>query len=385
MIQSIEKNKCTGCQMCAEICPTHAIEYQSNEEGFWYPIVNEQKCIHCKKCIKICPSLNKQIADKEEPKVYKVWIKDKEIRLKSTSGGVYYAFAQHILKNGGYIVGSIYEEGYKSARHIISNSIEDLEKVMGSKYFQSNLEGIYTETKKILDTGKIVLFCGAPCQCAAIQKFLGKSYDNLITLDFICRGINSPKAFRKYIEELEENYQSEVEYVRLKSKKTGWTSLATFVKFKNGKEYHKDRTQDLWIKGYIQGNLYMRRNCQECLYKEIPRISDLTMGDFWGIKDQSENDMFCGISVLLVNSKKGMELFEKIQSEISYEERTLEEATNGNPCILNNAKAGKNREKFFTMLDRYGFAISVKKCSREKVGVRAKKLAKKIIKKMIRR
>lgn len=383
MIDSIEKNKCTGCQMCADICPVNAIEYVTDSEGFWYPKVDSKKCIKCQKCLKTCPSLNKLETTKNSPKIYKTWIKDKEIRLKSTSGGIFFAVAQYIIKNGGYVVGCVYGDDYKSAKHIVGNTMEDLKRIMGSKYFQSNLSGIYKKTKTLLDNKEKVLFVGTPCQVSALQSFLGKDYENLITMDFICRGINSPMVFKKFVEELEEKYDSKVIYARLKDKRTGWSSLASYLKFQNGKEYHADKNKDLWIQGYVKFNLYMRKNCSQCAYKTLPRVSDLSMGDFWGIRNQSKEDMFNGISLLFVNSTKGNEILKNIQDIIELEERELNEAIKYNPCIIKSAKYDKKRDKFFKLIQNNNFSTSVKKCIKTSLIKRIIMKFKRILKKIL--
>lgn len=362
MISKIKKNLCTGCKMCADICPVNAIMYSTDGEGFYYPIVDYSKCIKCNRCVTTCPSLSKPDLQKDKPKVFAGWINNADVRLQSTSGGIYYALASYFIRTGGFIVGSRYTEDYKGAEHIISNTKEGLYQIMGSKYFQSNTQDIYGKVKKLLDDGEKVLFCGTPCQSAALQSFLNIEYDNLYLIDFICRGVNSPKAFRKYMEELEKEYHSKIENVHFKNKKNGWTSLATHVKFENGIEYHKERNDNLWIRGFIQGNLYMRPSCHQCRYKEIPRISDITIGDFWGIQGADKKDIFNGISVIMSNSEKGKFLLSEICNTVTLSEQSLELAEKGNPCILTPASEGKNRNKFFELLDEYPFTVAVSKC-----------------------
>lgn len=362
MVGSIDKNLCIGCKMCGDLCKTNAITFKIDNEGFWYPAVNEDKCIKCKQCIKRCPGLTKIENYNEFPQVYAAWSKSDDTRLSSTSGGVYYELAKYILKSGGYIAGCIYNDDFKGAEHVVSNSMDGLKKIMGSKYFQSDTAGIYIKVKKLLDEDNLVLFCGAPCQCAALVNFLGNKYENLITVDFICRGINSPKAFYKYISELEQKYKSKAKFVRLKDKKTGWQSLASYVKFENGKEYHKDRYQDWWIRGYICGNLYMRPSCHACKFKELPRVADITIGDFWGIKGCDNEALYKGVSSVLLNSSTGKRLFNSIKTEITFSERSLEEVSNGNPYLLRIAQKGKNRDEFFMELDKYNFSQAVKNC-----------------------
>lgn len=385
-VQGIKENQCTGCKMCGNICPVNAITFQNNEEGFWYPHIDEDICIKCGLCEKKCPALHTiETKNHMEPKVYAGWSKNDEIRYKSTSGGIYYELAKAFIAEGGYISGCVYSEDYKGALHIIGNTEEHLLKIMGSKYFQSDTEGIYKKVKEHLETGHRVMFCGAPCQVAALVSFLGTGYDNLYVLEFICKGINSPFAFRAYMEELEEKYKSKIKSVRLKSKKTGWESLATEVHFENGKEYFKDRYTDWWIRGYTCGNLFMRQSCQKCNYKQIPRIADITFGDFWGIKGCDEEEHNKGISVILSNSSKGDELLELASDSLYMEKRELDEVYEGNPYFLGQAKQHENRKKFFEKLQKKPFTQAVKESYVELPLEKVKRYIKLILKVVFKR
>ncbi len=378
MIDKIVKEKCTGCNMCAGICPRNAIYYESDKEGFSVPKVDYDKCIKCGLCVKRCPRLIENRYKKDVPKVYAAWAKDDEIRIQSTSGGIYYILAQNFIKNGGYIVGSVYDKDYKGAHHSVGNTIEDLKKIMGSKYFQSNAEGIYGQVKDLLEGDKKVLFCGTPCQSAALQSFLDKQYENLYIIDFICRGVNSPLAYKKRIEELEEEHNSKVKLVHLKNKKTGWQSIASYVEFENGDTYHKDKNTSPWVRGFIGcKGLFMRNSCYDCKYRELPRISDITIGDFWGIHGMKSEDMFKGISCIMINSKKGKDLFENIKEDIVFQQRNLDEMLEGNPAAISKLEKHKNRDKFFKMLETEKFSKAVEACIEEDKETLIKKVFRK--------
>lgn len=361
MDEIVKKEECTGCKMCADICPKQAIIFKDNEEGFWYPSIDENKCIDCGLCKKRCPSLQKIKSENSlEPKVYAGWTLDEQIRYESTSGGIYYELAKKFIENDGYIVGCVFSDDYKSAKHIVGNDLATLRKIMGSKYFQSDTAGIYIKLKELINAGEKVLFCGTPCQIAAVISFFDTIPKKLYFLDFICKGINSPLAYKAYMEELEIKYNSPIEEVRMKSKKTGWESLATHVQFQNGKEYHKDRYTDWWIQGYTCGNLFMRENCQNCQYKQLPRLADISFGDFWGIKGCESAEYEKGISVIIVNSKKGKELLRSIEGKMHLELRNMEEVLEGNPYFMGQATAHSNRKLFFDLLRKEPFSKAVK-------------------------
>lgn len=363
MIDIVQKRQCTGCKMCGDLCPLGAISFQADKYGFEYPVVDHKKCISCNKCVEKCPGLNKYTNENyTKPKIYAAWLKDTDMRLYSTSGGIYFALAKSVLKSGGAVIACQFSSDWKHAEHVIAESMEDLIPTVRSKYFQSETAGIYSKAKKILDTGKQLLFCGTPCQSAALQQYLGKIPENLITMDFICRGNNSQKAYQAFIEELEEKYESPVKSVQFKNKRNGWNSLGVLIKFENGQEYYDTRKNSYWTLGYIKNNLYMRPVCHECQFRTIPRNSDFTVGDFWGIKNAKEEDLFNGISVLFINSGKAGEMLKEIQDDLHYEEHSLEEAIKGNPCILTSPKEGEMREKFFTLLESNKFTDAVAEC-----------------------
>ena len=175
-----------------------------------------------------------------------------------------------------------YDDDYKGAHQVIIDSIDELKPLMVSKYVESNAEGIYVKTTEALKTGKIVLFVGAPCQCAALYSYLGKDYDNLFVVDFLCRGANSPKAHRKYVEYLEKKYNSKIVSLRSKDKRNGWERFGQSAVFENGKEYFLPHEEDLRVVAYHRGNLMVRESCLDCKFKNLPRYSDITLGDFGG-------------------------------------------------------------------------------------------------------
>ena len=198
-----EDRKCSGCGACYNACPTNAISMQQNEEGFLYPVVDETKCSNCGLCKNICPVINLTYKNKSIPKCYAFKATNK-IRQKSTSGGAFAVLAKHFIENEGYVAGAIWTDDFL-VKHIVSNKIEDIEKMKKSKYLQSEIGDCYKKIKQLLESNIKVLFSGTPCQVAGLKAYLKKDYDNLFSLDLVCHGVPSSKVFQKYLQELLDN------------------------------------------------------------------------------------------------------------------------------------------------------------------------------------
>ena len=264
--------------------------------------------------------------------------------------------ADRMYRDSGYVGGAIFNEDF-SVREYISNNKEDLPKLRSSKYLQSNAEGFYKEIKSLLVKGEKVLVCGTPCQMAALRVFLRKDYENLIIVDFICRGVNSPKIWRKYLDSFEERYGSKVVYAKAKSKEYGWRNLTQKVVLENGKAYYETKDANNFTKGYLHTNAYCRPSCYDCKFKGFPRIADITIADFWGVENVDQSmEKNLGTSLVMVNSKKGAEYFEKIKPRINFLEVPFDSILDGNPALVRPLDAPKvNREKFFEDVDKMTF------------------------------
>ncbi len=360
MIEIKEKKDCCGCKACGDICAKEAITFPTDTEGFWYPQIDSSKCVNCGLCEKVCPMHNLENVKKntkEELKVYGGYHNDVVIRFDSTSGGIFTALAQEMYSEKGYVSGAIYTETY-DVENYISNSKLDLRKLRSSKYVQSSAAGLYYKIKNLLDSGEKVLACGSPCQMAALRCYLKKDYDNLIIVDFLCRACNSPKVFHKYLESLEKTYEGKITFIKDKNKDHGWRSLARKIIFDNGSVYYGEGHEDNYRRGYHL-NTFERPSCYGCKYKGVPRISDITLGDFWGIETIDPSiDKNLGTSLIMVNSKKGAEFFEKIKQRLTIKEFSLEQITKGNSqAIYGVVEYPKSidRNAFFEDLDKMPF------------------------------
>ena len=370
MIHIQNKIDCCGCNACGDVCAHEAISFKTDNEGFWYPEVDMQKCTDCHLCEKVCPIINvKELKKNDLPQsiCYAAEHKNLEVVFDSTSGGLFSALADVMYKGGGYVGGAVFNDDF-SVRQYISNDKKDLPRLRSSKYLQSHLDGFYKQVRELLRAGEKVLVCGSPCQMAALRAFLRKDYDNLIIADYICRGINSPKVWRKYLDSYEERYGSKVVYCKAKSKEYGWRNLTQKVILANGKHYYETKDQSNFTKGYLHTGVYCRPSCYDCKFKGYPRIADITLADFWGIEKVNRSmEKNLGTSLVMVNSKKGEAYFEEVKKRINYVSVPFE-----------SIEAG-NRSLNFNDLDKMSFLqIAEKYISSDSVG--KKGLIKKILK-----
>ena len=231
MIKIIQKEQCCGCSACLHICPKHSISFREDKEGFLYPQVDTATCIDCGLCEKVCPVLN-QGEERMPLKVYAAKHADDEIRMKSSSGGIFTLLADQIIDKGGVVFGARFNENWEVV-HDYTETKEGLAPFRGSKYVQSNIGNSYKQVEEFLKTGREVMFTGTPCQVAGLKKFLRIDYENLLTVDFVCHGVPSPMVWRKYLAEeiVRQGNNPVVTGVNFRDKSTGWKKFSFVLNF----------------------------------------------------------------------------------------------------------------------------------------------------------
>lgn len=345
--------ECVGCASCANICPVNAISMQPDDEGFLYPVLNKEICVNCDKCVNHCPVLTGISDDfnNEEPlAVYAGWSLDKETRLTSSSGGIFTELAKSVLKQGGYVVAVTYTEEH-TAKHIIINSLEELESLKRSKYLQSDIGDIYQQIKHLLEKSVKVLFVGTPCQCAGLLAFLESKPDNLILVDFICHGVNSPLVHQRYISEVEQELKIKVKQISHRDKYLGWDDYLFSVS-DSQKYYLGNKRQNPFLRGFLT-DAYLRQTCFNCNFKGQKRPVDLTLGDCWGGQELLNKKQ--GVSVIIVNSQIGKLILSEINEKIYLDEYNIELIIKNNPSLVSSAnnKFGL-RKVFFEVFEKEG-------------------------------
>ena len=385
--------KCCGCNTCMEICPQKAIKMIESDEGFLEYSINEELCTSCGLCIKKCPQINDIKEEKTfVPKYYAAHMKSKDGIIKSSSGGIFQVIAKKFTDTNNYaIFGAVYDEDL-NVKHDYIDNINDLEKLLGSKYVQSNISNIYKKVKDKLNEKDIkVLFVGTPCQIAGLNSYLNnKYYENLITIDLICHGVPSPLLFKKYIDYLELRHNGKVEKFNFRSKLKKEWGTNCYYKI-NGKEYYKPYYLDPYYYNFIKGTIY-RESCYECKYARRERVGDITLGDYWGI-DEIHPEIYnkLGNSIIIINSIKGENVFEKIKEEIIYIESTFEKMSKYNHNLISPTQRKDIRDSVYTNIrkedfsrnmNRYlNFNINYKNIIKSKIPNKIKKVLKKCLKK----
>lgn len=336
MINFDFNNDCTGCSACADSCSKHCITMDKNKYGFVVPYINVEACNDCKKCEKVCPVLNTKIASSSTPQLYSAYNVDIEERKAGSSGSIMLVLARYILKLDGVVYGAAFDEKLKLC-HTRATTLDEVYLQMKSKYLQSATVGVYRKVRKDLREGRFVLFVGTPCQCQALNNFLGKERtDKLLLVDFICHGVPSQELFDKSIAHYELHEKCKI--VKFSFRQKGKDNLHNYYLqvIKNGKLEVKQGEAHTFpfYCGYLK-YIAFRESCYKCKFVGQRRITDFTLGDFWGLqKVMPALNFNKGISMMLVNSSLGSLTFNKIKKEISYETYNLDSPIAKNHAYL---------------------------------------------------
>lgn len=362
MINILENSLCSGCHACAIVCPNQCIQMTSDDEGFWYPQVDNEKCIDCGLCEKVCPIIHKWNPDANRSATSMAAINnDEEIRHYSSSGGIFTLIAEAILNRGGVVFGAAFADDFKSVHHICVDNYDDLNLLRGSKYVQSCIGDTYKQTKDYLDSGRIVLFTGTPCQIGGLNSYLRKPYVNLYTQDIICHGVPSPMVWKKYVELRERNAESSTKRISFRHKKYGWKTFSVLFEFSNNTEYEMNLREDPFMRAFLS-NSCLRPSCYDCSFKGIERQSDITLADFWGIENVlPDMDDDKGTSLVLVHSKKGEELIARIGDRARFEPVDCSVVEKYNPSAVRSAPYNNKRSAFLRDIKKADYEKTVKK------------------------
>ena len=378
MIQITDKKKCCGCNACAESCPKGCIEMRPDEMGAMYPHVDTKTCIECCLCVRVCPFENPS-----EPSLpiecYAAINKNEEERLASSSGGVFIELARRTIDRGGVVFGAVFAKDW-SVVHTYAETMDDVLPMMGSKYVQSDTNGIFSHAKRFLEEGREVLFTGTPCQIAGLKHYLRKDYSNLLAVEVICHGVPMPGVWKNYLEEtlarpkgvrdgkntvsVHLNEPPVITGISFRDKRLGWKKFGFVLRLASGIGGEKNSVlsskcivneffgQNPYMRAFLK-NLTLRPSCFACRAKSGSSGCDISIGDFWGYSNyQTDDDR--GTSAVLLHSAKGDAFLRGLNAK--YIPETYAHILAGNPAIEYSPKVPKAYNLFWEIYPNGGLA-----------------------------
>lgn len=336
---------------------------QADEEGFFYPDIDKNVCVNCGLCERICPFYHPRYDNTNIPKVYATYLKDKTQRMQSTSGGIFYAIAKWVIEQRGIVYGAAFDEHFK-LRHIGVDTMEELSQLRGSKYLQSYLGNVFTEIKDYLNAGKWVYFVGVGCQVAGLKAFLHKDYDTLITSDLVCHGVPSQQMFDWHLDYLREKEQGEITSYSFRDME-GWGVCETYSYVSQTRGEGVKHLYSYSLSPYLYSFMYgfnYRYSCYNCKFACLPRQGDITLADYWGVKRYFPDlDITKGVSLVLVNSKRGHWVWDKIKDRVDFRVSCVEHASAENWNLVHTSKMPQIRTYCYNLVGQHGYKSVAKK------------------------
>ncbi len=358
MIAVTDKRKCCGCEACAQICPRKCIKMEEDKEGFLYPSVDKSKCVECHLCETVC-QYQRQNRYEFTPKTAFCFVNnDQAIREKSSSGGAFFCLAKQIIEQNGVVFGAKFDEKW----NVFLASAETLlqcESFWGSKYVQARVNGSFSEVKKLLENGKKVLFSGTPCQVNGLKHFLKKEYENLLTVDFTCHAVPSPKIWRKYLSCFSK--KKLISNISFRDKKVaGWNDYGLTIKSATDSLISQGNSKNLYMRGFLR-YLYCRPSCSNCVSRSFQSQSDIMIGDFWRVEKYHSEKILNdnkGVSLIIPLSEKGARIVRHLSMYGYLKEVPISEAEmyGVHDCIIKSAPQHPFRKIFF-LLDGIGLYL----------------------------
>ena len=361
-IDSYNKYNCCGCTACATVCKKKAIKMEPDIMGFLYPMIDDDVCVDCGKCLKVCQfkSDYKRVNNLIEPLVYGIRHKSDEELKKSQSGAASWAIIETFLDKSGVVYGAAFDNSFHVV-HKRATTIEEAQEFRGSKYVQSDLRGVFESIKTDLLKGERVLFIGTGCQVAGLKAAIPEKYqEKLFTVDLVCHAAPSPSVWEEYIKSVQDKYRSKVISADFRNKKYGWHSHRETFNLANGLEINSEVFKYLFY-----DHLIIRKSCTKCPFTNLKRVSDMTIGDFWGwekyYKEWNDNK---GVSLLLINSLRGEKFFNVLKTKVAFIKSDPSKCLQ--PQLIGPSKVNKRKlEEAEEIFRKRGFEVLKTKYSRK--------------------
>ncbi len=356
------KFECCGCTLCAEKCPTDAIDMEMTD-GFAYPVIDFKKCIDCGLCRRVCVIQHPFEGAVSTADAFAGVALDEQVRMKSSSGGAFTVLSDAILQQDGAVCGAIFDD-LMQVRHTVTEAITERDKMRGSKYVQSDMTGVYAQLETVLKAGKKVLYTGNPCTVAAVKRRFEKYADQLYTIDLICHGVPSPEVWRGYIAYIERLYGKSVTDYSFRDKQNGWRDYHAVVTFSDGTTAKDTDAVNSFVE-LFRYDLCLRPSCTACPYADMKREGDITLGDFWGVEKVFPSmDDNKGVSAILINTEKGKVLLSVLQEKMQLRPCTAEDIAVGQSNMRHPSKASVKASAFSRDLRVLPFEKVLKKYTR---------------------
>ena len=382
MIKIYEKVDCCGCSACFNICNRNAIRMVADKEGFEYPKVNDKDCINCGRCEKVCPVIcrkNIDLGQKNYKDLHALRHKNESILASSSSGGAFFAIAEYVVSNGGYVIGAAYSDDMV-VQHVVASTLEECAKLQGSKYSQSDAKDVFPKIKDLLKEGKMVLFTGTPCQVDGLRNYLSKPYDTLITMDVVCHAVPSPMIFREYVDYVSRKIGKRLKNIAMRDKRIyGWSHRFSYrYDFHNNTSIYDSPKVENWGRLFFS-RLIDRPSCHDCRYTNLFRPGDITVADFWD-DDNLRPDIKStkGTSLFIVNSDNGIKVLEAICPKLEVWAITEQEAMQ--PCLIHPTTVNPKRKDFWEYYNEKGFDAAYNRFFKNSILKRIKRHLRSLLK-----
>ena len=348
-ILQLDKNNCVSCRSCEQTCPKECISFSEDDQGFFYPSINTE-CINCGICVKHCPILTYKVQDNEVSIAKAMILKNSSILQKSSSGGVFAGIAEYVIENGGVVFGAAFDNNF-NLKQVSAQKMPEIINIQGSKYVSSDTGNSYLQVKEYLDSGKMVLYSGLPCQIAGLKCFLEKDYETLLCIDLVCHGVPSNKLFKNYLDKIANRSKKKIKSYQFRNKEVsdGWGLKNTYILFEDGSTTKKNIAFDYYYSSFLFCESY-RESCYNCKFARLERIGDITIGDFWGFRrfyKNKEVNFRNGVSMCLINNKKGLKYYKNFESKFITLDANIEDISQENGNLIKPSTRPKIRNVFY--------------------------------------